>query len=187
MLKKERFSLGNNGSTLVEVIVSVLIVGIAFIPLMMGLNAAMNTNKQTENKLFAEAACDNVVEVCKTYGSSGLIGLAGGSGEGVPSFSGEAIKKLSDVFSGWDVTYSSGVGGVTNFTVTGITEGDRGYTALVEFDPGPYKDGQNNYDNYQMIGDIGYAATVTFVDDPVKKIAKYFCDKAQVTAPDVKL
>ena len=73
MTKRRRLFLlagSNRGNTLIEVIVCVLIIGIAFVPLMVGLNASLRINKDTENKLYAENVASNIVEICKTFGKS---------------------------------------------------------------------------------------------------------------------
>ena len=115
MLRDER------GSTLIEIIVSVLIVGIAFVPLMMGLTSALTTNKMTENQLYAENVASNVVEICKTYGANGLMKLAG-SGE---SISGAGTYKIDRFFEGKDASHppvltEESMGAKTKFKIEGI-------------------------------------------------------------------
>ena len=60
------------GSTLIEVVVCVLVIGIAFVPLLMGLNTAVNANRSTEKRLYAENVATNIAEICKSYGEGGL-------------------------------------------------------------------------------------------------------------------
>ncbi len=154
-----------SGSTLIEVIVSVLIVGIAFVPLMVGLNASLTNNRMNENKLYAEAVADNVIEVCKTYGANGLQSLSAASGN------------ITAIFSDWNLTDKTAAEDPTKqkFEITGIDEGTReDYKAVIVFDPGAYNDFQNDYTNYRKIGNLDKAANVVFVDDSLNKIMNTF-------------
>ncbi len=110
----------SKGSTLIEIIVSVLIVGIAFVPLMIGLNTALNVNKQNEKELYAENVASNVIEVAKSYGTRGLALLAknssaSGSSTSAPSTSGGTSGSGSST-SGSSTSGSSTSGGDISFT-----------------------------------------------------------------------
>jgi hypothetical protein len=114
---------------LIEVIVSVLVIGIAFVPLMAGLNAALKTNKKTENELYAESVASNVVEICKTYGEYGfentltnakINSLLTGAGAGI---------EISPI-----ATDKLGIGFDAGFLISGISSGtEKSYKAKVEF------------------------------------------------------
>lgn len=174
-MRKMKMLLNNErGSTLIEVIVSVLIVGIAFVPLMVGLNASLTSNKMNENKQFAETVAENVLEVCKTYGANGLEKLAATGG-------------ISSVFSDWTLTDTTSDSALKTFTISGIDEGTKeNYTAKIIFDRSAYDDYQNDYSNYQSIGNIGYAANVIFVDDALKLIVNEFYNNCKSAYPSLK-
>ena len=76
MLRRKGSKMDNRGSTLIEIIVSVLIIGIVFVPLLMGLTSAIKTNDRAEKKLNAESAGVNCMETVKAYGKSGLNNAA---------------------------------------------------------------------------------------------------------------
>ena len=82
-LKRKSFTRilrDKRGSTLIEVIVSVLIVAIAFVPLLIGLHAALRVNGRAEVELYAENVATNLVEITKTYGTDGMKALAEAQG-----------------------------------------------------------------------------------------------------------
>ncbi len=172
MLKK--LIKDKRGSTFIEVIVSVLIVGIAFVPLMVGLNASLTNNKMNENKQYAEAVAENVIEVCKTYGANGMTNLVT-SGD------------ITNVFSDWTLTNKTKTEDgedIKRFEITGINEGTReDYTAKIVFDKSSYSDFQNDYENYESIGNIGYATNVIFVDSSLKQVVNTFYNNCKTTYP----
>lgn len=101
--------MNNRGSTLVEIIVSVLIVGIVFVPLLMGLTTALKANAKSEEILRAETVAANCVEAAKTYGVSGFAAIPTGA------------------------LAATRVSGTNPVTITGISEGLKTYKATVTF------------------------------------------------------
>jgi len=72
VVDKRKTRLNDRGSTLVEIVVSVLIIGIIFVPLLMGLSNALKANARAEMDLNAEGAGVNVLETVKALGYSGI-------------------------------------------------------------------------------------------------------------------
>lgn len=151
-------TVDNRGSTLIEVIVSVLVIAIAFVPLMAGLNAALRTNKKTENELYAESVATNVVEICKTYGETGLNtitstklnSLLTGASAGGVSISTIASDKLD-----------SGV--EAGFLIKGITSGtEKEYKAKVEITS--ISGEQNDFSGYKPLSGFKNAIIVSIPD-----------------------
>ena len=100
----------NSGSTLVEIIVSVLIVGIAFVPLIGGMNTALKVNNESENEMYAKNVASNCMEIVKAAGS------------------------LSTVPSGFDTSSGITVTSSPNkYSVTGLKEGIYEYKAEITF------------------------------------------------------
>ena len=187
MLRKRNLMSDKRGSTLIEVIVSVLIVGIAFVPLMVGLNAALSVNRQTENTLYAENVASNVIEVSKTYGVKGFESLykaasgesVSGGGTSGEATSGETIKSIGNIFSGSTLIKN----GVDDYTITNITSGtDRHYTANVHFSP--IVDNQNDFSGYPSVEGVKEAIVVSFEEDNFNNVFSYFWDKVKDQAFD---
>ncbi len=160
----EQRSLFNDsrGSTLIEIIVSVLIVGIAFVPLMVGLNAALNVNKQNEKELYAENVATNVIEVAKAYGTQGLVHLVKNSSGSGSSTSGSSLSGSS--LSGSSTSGSSTSGSSTSGSTISFSESIQdifGEKATIS------KNASNKYFEIQNIvsgtGKV-YSATITFDD-----------------------
>lgn len=158
------------GSTLIEVIVSVLIVGIAFVPLMVGLNAALRINKNTEQELYAENVASNVIEVCKTYGTKGLAKLESFTDTN-PSLG------IQQVFPSAVLTKNTTDS--SKFTITGIKSGtnERTYTATISFST--VSNNQNDFSGYPTVEGVKDAMVVSFADDNFKSVFNYFWEKAE--------
>lgn len=109
MKRRRGFLADNKGSTLVEIIVSVLIIAIAFVPLMSGMASALKANTAAETKLFADNVAQKCMEIVKSADSK----------EAVPT-----------AFS-YDTSLTA-TGGVTT-SVSGLKEGDREYTAEISY------------------------------------------------------
>ena len=104
--------MNNKGSTLIEVIVSVLIVGIAFVPLLMGMTNALKANTRAEQILHAETVASNCVEVAKTFG--------------MEDFS--KVKADPDILAATSVTGSG-----TSYTASSISEGLDTFNVSIAF------------------------------------------------------
>lgn len=170
MLWARRFKNDRRGSTLIEVIVSVLIVGIAFVPLMVGLNAALKVNKQTENNLNAENVAVNAIEVCKTYGTKGLEKL-------ITEATADPTKGITTVFSGATLAKNDS----NTFTISGIKCGtdNRTYTARVEFEG--IADNQNDFSGYPTVEGIQNAIVVSSSEDNFDYVINTFLAQAAST------
>jgi len=170
MLWARRFKNDRRGSTLIEVIVSVLIVGIAFVPLMVGLNAALKVNKQTENNLNAENVAVNAIEVCKTYGTKGLEKL-------ITEATADPTKGITTVFSGATLAKNDS----NTFTISGIKCGtdNRTYTARVEFEG--ITDNQNDFSGYPTVEGIQNAIVVSSSEDNFDYVINAFIAQAAST------
>lgn len=175
----EKLKSDNQGSTLLEVIVSVLIVGIVFVPLMVGLNAALNINKDNEKQLYAENVAQNVVEVCKTYGANGLVKMATAT---------EDDNKIGSIFTGATLGIENASN--TEFKINGITSGTgKTFEAVISFDTTPYDpdpavtppvDGsplpakQNDFSDYPSLAAVSNASMITLGDNDLDNIVSYF-------------
>ncbi len=170
MLWARRFKSDRRGSTLIEVIVSVLIVGIAFVPLMVGLNAALKVNKQIENNLNAENVAVNAIEVCKTYGTKGLEKL-------ITDAAADSTKGITTVFSGATLAKNDS----NTFTISGIKCGtdNRTYTARVEFEG--ITDNQNDFSGYPTVEGIQNAIVVSSSEDNFDYVVNAFLTQAAST------
>lgn len=134
----------DRGSTLIEVIISVLIVGIVFVPLMMGLNVALKANRQTENELYAEAVASNCIEAGKAYGSAGMDAIY------------NTNKKFDIVSTGAVLSKESG-----EYTVSNISEGTKNYIAKIQIIDNPtYNSGQNDFSGAKSIAGINNAVSI---------------------------
>lgn len=115
--------MNDKGSTLVEIIVSVLIIGIVFVPLLFGMTSALKANEKAEQDSFAEIVAVNSLETVKTMGYEAIKAkFAGGStsvsASDFTSNSGATLTKVSD----------------TEFRVSGMAEGDETFTAKITFE-----------------------------------------------------
>ncbi len=177
---RRRFWLmhSNRGNTLIEVIVCVLIIGIAFVPLMVGLNASMKINKQNENKLYAENVASNIVEICKTYGQSGL--------EGLKALKGNSVKGIKAFLAGSDVELTQDGSTPERFYVSKISAGieDKVYYADIEFDDTVYTDAdgkpinQNDFSTYQSISGLSDAVIVALNQDSLESVVHNFFEQS---------
>jgi len=118
--------MDNKGSTLVEIIVSVLIIGIVFVPLLMGLTNAIKTNTRAEKNLNAESAAVNCMETVKAMGKSGMEAL-------VPTIGSEVN------FTAFSSTARLKRDSANVYTISGINEGANTYYAQVSFSEEEYK------------------------------------------------
>lgn len=152
------------GSTLIEVIVSVLIVGIAFVPLMMGLNAALKVNTATEKELYAENVATNIVEITKTYGTKGMKKLADDQDadetKGIATILDEA-KMVPNGLSG------------KKYTITNLKAGTgKIYQAEVEFST--FDNNQNDFSAYPAVEGIDGAIIVNFSETTAEWVVNAF-------------
>lgn len=169
-LRRKRFIRilrDERGSTLIEVIVSVLIVAIAFVPLLIGLHASLRVNRRAEVELYAENVATNLVEITKTYGTDGMKALAEAQGLN----SSDGIAKL---ISGATMTKNSS-GNI--FTVTNINSGtDKVYNAVIEFTN--WDDKQNDFSGYPAVEGVADALIVNVGQDKVDEIINYYWNYA---------
>ena len=115
-------NMDNKGSTLVEIIVSVLIIGIVFVPLMLSLTNALKTNAKAESSSYAESVATNSLETVKTLGYETIQGkfVAGTTEVLASDFTAKTGAKLIKVDN-------------RNFKVTGLEEGIHDYYATITF------------------------------------------------------
>lgn len=175
------FLTGNNrGNTLIEVIVCVLIIGIAFVPLMVGLNTSLRINKDTENKLYAENVASNIVEICKTYGVQGLSDLK--------TKNGDTVNGIKAFLAGDNVEVHQ-VGEDPEFYIEKISSGaeNKVYYANVVFDDTNYASGQNDFSAYQSISGLSDAVVLGFGQDYVETVINRMTPylKSELNAADL--
>ena len=167
--RRRRFWMidNNRGNTLIEVIVCVLIIGIAFVPLMVGLNASLRINKETENKLYAENVASNIVEICKTYGEQGLSTLK--------TLNSDTSKGIKAFLAGDSVKLEQN-GTDPEFFISAISAGveDKNYYAEIKFEDGDYATQQNDFSAYQSISGLSDAVIVAFENETVETIVSKF-------------
>lgn len=128
-MMKEKAGLNNDnrGSTLIEIIVSVLIIAIVFVPLLMGMSAAMKANDRAEQALNSENAAVNCLETVKMIGISGLDDLAEES-------------ESADIFgAGAKISKTVDDEGKATYTVYDLAEGMENYTAKITYSDTRYK------------------------------------------------
>ncbi len=104
--------MDNKGSTLIEIVVSVLIIGIIFVPLLMGMSNALKANSKAEESLHAETVAANCIEVAKTYGMAGFT----------------KVKSDPTILSATSVT-----GNGSAYNASGISEGLNTYNVEIRF------------------------------------------------------
>ena len=195
------------GSTLIELVVSVLIVGIAFVPLMISLNTAMKANRQSEAELYAEAVASNCIEAGKAYGIAKLKAIdtvGGAGGEAVPvSISGHYTDSLNNAYPIEAVSTGAKLARFIDganiqvegddssrkyeeaYLVTNISEGTKDYYAEILFDKSAY-DGagkQNDPDKYKSIAAINNALTVNLAGDADDTYLTSFAQTATDASP----
>ncbi len=132
LFKKEK--LDNKGSTLVEIIVSVLIIGIVFVPLLMGLTNAMKANTRAEKNLNAESAGVNCIETIKAVGKKGLESITS-SASGSPVFGTEKD------FTAFSTSAKIKRESLNTYRINNINEGSNTYYAKVSFSDASYTSG----------------------------------------------
>ena len=181
MTKRRRLFLlagSNRGNTLIEVIVCVLIIGIAFVPLMVGLNASLRINKDTENKLYAENVASNIVEICKTFGKQGLEELKG--------LNSDTTKGIKAFLAGDSVTLSQDATDETVFYVSNISSGmeKKNYYAEIKFDESAYSTTQNDFSAYQSISGLTDAVVISFNPDNLESVVHKFFEIAEETGTE---
>lgn len=197
--------MDRRGSTLIEIVVSVLIVGIAFVPLMIGLNAAVNTNRNTEKQLYAENAAGNVSELCKVYGQAGMNAFAAAdaiivdpSADPDPSATPTPEpKKISDIFS--TATISKDGTDDNKYYINNIQSGTDTYYATIVFStanydkqPEPTADPdtgivpptsgprQNDFEDFKSISKIENAMPISVpVREHLSDVIDHFYDEAE--------
>lgn len=113
--KLKNRKLDNRGSSFVEIIVSVLIIGIIFVPLLLGMNTALIVNRMSQNEQYADTVAQNCIEAVKSLGKNTVEARDGASINEISS--GATLSKLSDV----------------QYRVSGIKQGTKEYTADIEF------------------------------------------------------
>jgi len=137
MCKEKRYAMNNKGSTLIEIIVSVLIIAIVFVPLLMGMSAALKANGKSEQAINSENAAVNCLEAVKAIGKKGVETLAPTAGAGVTvtpavalafGTSAKIVRKTETVDSKI----------VEYFEVSDIKEGLETYTAKIYFSDSNY-------------------------------------------------
>ena len=138
MRKKEGFAMDNRGSTLVEIIVSVLIIAIVFVPLLMGMSAALKANGKAEQALNSENAAVNCMEVVKALGKKGVEALAPTEAAAVTGTPAPLTPVPATAFGSTAKivrkTETDAEGNVSEyFEVTDIKEGLETYSAKIRF------------------------------------------------------
>lgn len=117
--------LNNKGTSLIEIIVSILILAIIFVPLLKVFTDSMRANKIAKEHFYAETAADNVMEAVKAFG--------------------EDRTQLSGYFTG-AVFEAEGTatGDKRSYVIKGLREGTSEYDVRLVFDAGDYTtDGSN--------------------------------------------
>ncbi len=178
MVSRElRLRCNNQGSTLIEIIVSVLIVGIVFVPLLMGLNTAVNVNKKSESELYAETMADSCMEITKAFGVVGLRdyidnspgavldnavvteylnkSIAFGKAVKLPELSTDAVVAADD----------SVPDNPKHFVVSNLKEGTKDYYADITFSTAKYngEGKQNSSSGYSAVNNV--TSSKTYIDD----------------------
>lgn len=194
----------SKGTTLIEIIVSVLIVGIAFVPLMFGLTSALNINRYNENELYAEEVATNVLEVAKSYGQKGLNSLiptpstsggatsggatsggatsggatSGGSTSGGSTSGGATSGETVEVLANIDEIFDGAVltGGGSSFTITGIKSGTQEYKADISIST--WTDKQNDFTGYPSVEGVSGAAFIHYKDESLQYIVEKIGEKS---------
>lgn len=135
--QKKNNRVGNRGSSLIEIIVSVLIVGIVFVPLLTGIGVAVKINRKAENKLCAENAATNIMETTKALGLK--------EGSGLKNIYSSATHVALNSIPNYDATLLSGITGFDQGAtrISGTIESPMNFGAYLT---GAYL-GKVNYDS----------------------------------------
>ena len=151
-----KLSANNKGVTLVEVIVSLLILSIIIVPLLSGFVTAGNANRATKEQISAKAIGESVVESAK------LLGVEGTAMEFYKLVSeGNSFMFAADYESANELVAEGGhpsvveTGGVKRFSkqssgkyeylIKGIKYGALTYDVVLNFDNSIYKNAVNGY------------------------------------------
>lgn len=158
ILRRSHKGLGNEGSTLIEIIISVLIIGIAFVPLMGGMSEALKANTKSESMLYSDQVASGCLDVAKIYGTSGFETAVAGGTEGdevVKAMFGDGATVEKD--AGYTSTKPA-------YLVKGIKQGTKNFQAVVSFDGTGYTS-INDPANYTSYKDIcGNGTKITKID-----------------------
>lgn len=131
---------GNRGFTMVEALVSMLILGLLVTPLLLNFRVAFNTNLNASVEAYAQDYGQQVIETLKSYGASAVDGqfrgektfditeTASGASTGVADTS-FRIQSSPDEFSSGDIR---------RYVVLGGTDGGRAYDVQITYDPTEY-------------------------------------------------
>ncbi len=125
VLKKQ--NIGNQGMSLVEVIVSLLIVAVIFTPLLLTFVQTSKVNHRTNVMSYADDAADNIMEQIKAYGVEGYaLHYAEQYGEDSTPYvqSGKFLKPTDGVYT---------------YEISGIAQGTLTYDAKITLSSGAYK------------------------------------------------
>ena len=156
-LKRKR--MNNGGSTLIEIVISILIVGIVFVPLLMGLNTALKANAKSKTIMNAETVATNCLETVKAVGLKKLQGYYEKTsvnplnskiadqlgGEFTAAYT---ANEFSDgaLLAGRNDTYHR------DFVITNLEQGSGEYYATIEFNDDRFAVQNNNSDYVSIMG-----------------------------------
>ena len=177
MRRKKGIISDNRGSTLIEIIVSVLIIAIVFVPLLMGMSAALKANGKAEQELNSEHAAVNCMETVKALGKKGIAAMVYDEDDG------HLITGLPDdpnapEFGSYAKIYYDEA--EECYVVTDIKEGLEEYSAKISFsdekyvtevseDPEEESPAQNLFNDYSFVSFADFAGngtrTIEFPED----------------------
>lgn len=122
----------NRGMTLVEVIVSLLIIALVFTPLLMTFVQAAKVNMATNSEAYSSAAGENVMEEVKAKGIEGYA-IAYAKTQPSKSCAYVAYDDTKDTY-----TFVKSTDGDYRFKLYGIVQGTKIYDILVNISPSTY-------------------------------------------------
>lgn len=169
--------LNDRGSTFIEIIVSVLIVGIVFVPLLLGLNTAIMVNRISQNEMYADTVAQNCLETVKAIHRKGVQDRVA-SIENAKDESGndaQLSKRMKEIYGFYIADEESAGPGLTpEPTMPPLKSFDECYSGATIFQPNP------KLEKYVVSGikqgTKDYYAEIEFMDE--------FSDKGMQNDPD---
>lgn len=129
-IRSKKLMTENEGSTLIEVIVSCLIMAIVFVPLLTGMNTALKANKVSESKMYADNVASKCMEVIKASATKSAV---------------------QQCFTDAGINATNVTPTTSGYTISGLKEGDRTYVATITYDA---TGAINDASKYKSIGSV---------------------------------
>lgn len=161
--KRIQRNLNNRGVTLVEVIVSLLIIMIVFIPLLGSFVTSAKTNAAAKTQMYANTLSENVMEAIKVLGIEGTAKQFYSPVTEFALSSGADLSYEEDLTGGYGASVTTDLEGVKHFI---STRGTSPYTYLMK----NASEGTTTYDVKITFSSEPYTSTATPSPEPTGTI-----------------